>query len=414
MKLATLFIFIASFGFTQTSTPKIESINQRIDSLDEVKAELLAELEGLKLNWIQNELDRVGVPKSNFSDSIIEHSAYRLSYNEAHEQANWVMHIILPEIASGNISRSNNFREDPLVLTGTSVEKDYYLKTENADGDYDYDGFGYDRGHLAPSADFRWSEKALSESFFYSNMSPQLGDFNRKKWAELENRMREYVTDKNTYLVIVTAPILTNDLPKIERGVNKVSIPNYFVKVALDVKNQQGVGFVLPHKEISEPLDYYAVSIDSVEKLLGYDLFPGLEDGMETTIEQKTDYVNWAPNDQKGDQLALELSILPKKAVNTRRVNGLINDNKKHTVCGTVVSTKKHKKGHVFINLDKKFPNQVFSVTIFESSVKNFDYEPEVYLLNQQVCFTGNIGEFNRVPNMIIEDGNQVELLIEK
>jgi endonuclease G len=49
---------------------------------------------------------------------------------------------------------------------------------------------GWDRGYLAPSADFRWSEKALSESYFYSNMSPQLDDFNREGWAELEGLLR--------------------------------------------------------------------------------------------------------------------------------------------------------------------------------------------------------------------------------
>ncbi len=414
MKLATLFIFIASIGFAQTSTPQIESINQRIDSLDQQKSKLLGELEELKLHWIQEELDRVGVPSSNSSESIIEHSAYRLSYNEEHEQANWVMHIILPEIATGNASRSNDFREDPLVLTGTSIEKDYFLKTKNSEGKFDYDGFGYDRGHLAPSADFRWSEKALSESYFYSNMSPQMGDFNRLKWAELENWMREYVLENNTHLIIVTAPVLTGDLAKIERGVNKVSIPNYFVKVALDVKNQRGIGFVLPHQKIKEPLESYAVSIDSVEKLLGYDFFSRLEDPQEIAIEKEMDFASWIPKDQQGDLLALDLATLPKNAVNTRRVNGLMNDNKKHIVCGTVVSTKKHKKGHVFIDLDKKFPNQVFSVTIFESSVKNFDYQPELFLLNEKVCFTGNIGEYNGVPNMIIEHSKQVELLENK
>ena len=91
----------------------------------------------------------------------------------------------------------------------------------------------------------------------------------------------------------------------------------------------------------------------------------------------------------------------------------IINDSKKHTVCGKVVSTKKHNKGHVFINLDKKFPNQVFSVSIFESSIRNFDYEPEVYLLEQQVCFTGRIGEYNNTANMIIENSKQVKLLKE-
>ena len=413
MKLITLFLALSSLSFGQIETPDIKLINERIDSLNNVKAALISELETLKLNWIQDQIEKIGVPNSDNNEQIISHSAFSLSYNEDHEQANWVMHIILPETTNGNASRSNDFREDPLVTTGTAIEKDYFLKEKKEDGKYEYDGFGYDRGHLAPSADFKWSEKALSESYFYSNMTPQLGDFNRLKWAELENWMREYVAKNNTSLIIVTAPILTDDLPKIERGINKISIPNHFVKVALDVKNQKGIGFVLPHEKIQNPLESYAVSIDSVEQLLGYDLFSKLDDKLENTVEAQVDYQDWLPDGQKSDLVYISADRLPKNAVNTTRVNGLINSSRTQTVCGNVVSTKKHKKGHVFIDLDKKFPNQVFSLTIFETSIKNFDYEPEVYLLNQEVCFTGKVGEYNKTPNMIIEHSKQVKLLEE-
>ncbi len=413
MKLITLFLVLSSFCYGQVETPEINAINQRIDSIDNAKRALIAKIETLKLNWIQDQIETIGVPKTDYEEQIISHLAYSLSYNEDHEQANWVMHIVLPDIVNGNASRSNDFREDPLVISGTSFEKDFFLKEKKADGTYKYDGFGYDRGHLAPSADFRWSQKALSESYFYSNMSPQLGDFNRLKWAELESWMREYVVKNNTSLIIVTAPILNDDLPKVERGINRVSIPNYFVKAALDVENRTGIGFVLPHEKIKNPLESYAVSIDSVEQLLGYDLFSKLDDKLENAIESQVDYQIWLPNDQKNDVVYISTDKLPKNAVNTTRVNGLINSSKRQTVCGKVVSTKKHKKGHVFIDLDKKFPNQVFSLTIFESSIKNFDYEPEVYLLNQKVCFTGNIGEYNNTPNMIIEYGKQVKLLEE-
>lgn len=413
MKLIFLLLAFTSFCFGQIETPEINTINKRIESLDEEKKALVAEIETLKLNWIQNEIERVGVPTTGNNEPSISHSAYSLSYNENHEQANWVMHILLPEIADGNASRSNDFREDPLVTTGTSFEKDYFLKEKKADGTYKYDGFGYDRGHLAPSADFRWSKKALSESYFYSNMSPQLADFNRLKWAELENWMRDYVTKHNTSLIIVTAPVLNDELQKIERGVNKISIPKHFVKVALDLENKRAIGFILPNEKIENQLESFAVSIDSVESVLGYDLFSKLDDQLENSIESQSDYELWLPEAQKGDVVFISLDQLPKNAVNTTRVKGLINSSRTQTVCGNVVSTKKHSKGHVFVNLDKKFPNQVFSVSIFQSSIKNFDYEPEVYLLNQKVCFTGKVTEFKGTPNMIIEYGKQVKLLEE-
>ena len=109
-----------------------------------------------------------------------------LVYSEEHEQAKWVAHIISPDIITGNVSRTNDFRPDPHVSTGSTVEEDYFLKYLQPDSSYKYDGYGFDRGHLAPSADFRWSTTALSESYFYSNMSPQRPEFNRGTWAELE------------------------------------------------------------------------------------------------------------------------------------------------------------------------------------------------------------------------------------
>ena len=413
MKLILLFFVIGSFCFGQIETPEINEIERKINALEESKAILKAELEAAKLNWIQHQIKKIGIPSTDNTEEVIDHLAFSLSYNEQHEQANWVMHVILPAISDGNATRSNDFREDPLVISGTSLEQDYFLKEEKPDGKYKYDGFGYDRGHLAPSADFRWSEQALSESYFYSNMSPQIGDFNRLKWAELENWMREYVTKNNTSLAIVTAPILSNDLAKIERGINKVSIPKSFVKVALDIENNRGIGFILPHEKIERPLEYFAVSIDSVESTMGYDLFSNLNDSLENKIEAETPYLEWLPESQKDDILAISLTNLPKGAVNTQRVNGIMNDGRKHIVCGNVVSTKKHKKGHVFINLDKKFPNQVFSLSIFESNIKNFDYEPEIYLINKQVCFKGEIGEYGNTPNMILEHSKQIKLLEE-
>lgn len=413
MKTIFFLLISSSFCFGQSETPEISSIQNELNSIHEQKNKLLEQLEVLKLKWIQDEINKIGAPKNDSNEEIINHSAYQFSYNEEHEQANWVMHMILPDIETGNHSRSNDFRIDDKVKTGSSQESDYFLKTLRKDSTYEYDGFGYDRGHLAPSADFRWSKKALSESYYYSNMSPQMGDFNRLKWAELENWLREYVTTNETSLFVVTAPKLSKDLKKIKRSTNGVSIPDYFVKVALDVKNKKGIGFILPHQKISSPIENYAVSIDSVEQFLGYNLFSNLKENIQQEVESNSEYTPWLPESEKGDVKAISISRLPKNAINTLSARTKMSDGKKHTVCGKVVSSKKHKKGHVFINLDKKFPNQIFSVSIFESSIKNFDYEPEVYLINKEVCFTAKIGNYKGTTSMMIDNGKQVKLLNE-
>lgn len=397
----------------QIVDPEVQGLEKKLDALDEEKIVIRSELDLLKLSWIRKEMKAVGLPVSELTGQIVEHAAMILSYNEAHEQANWVEHIILPAITAGSVSRTNNFRGDPLIESGTAVEADYFLKTMKVDSTFAYDGFGYDRGHMAPSADFKWSKIALSESYFYSNMSPQVGDFNRLKWAELEGWLRGYVEANGTHLIIVTAPVLQDDLAVIERVVNKISIPKYYIKVALDLTNDRGIGFVMPNEKLPLPIEAYAVTIDSVERLLGYDLFSNLDDKLENAIESSVDIGSWQDAREKGDVLAIDKSKLPKKAINTYAVTKIVDLSKRYTVCGTVVSAKKHNKGHVFLNLDKKFPNQIFSVTIFESSIKNFRYEPENYLINQQVCVTGEIGDYKGTPSMVIEHDKQVKLLNE-
>ncbi|HMJ47243.1 MAG TPA: DNA/RNA non-specific endonuclease, partial [Ferruginibacter sp.] len=163
---------------------RINAAKAQLTAMDKQRLSVIEQLENLKLERIRGKLKEIGLPTAMPGEQVIEHSAYILSYSEEHEQARWVTHMIIPDIIHGVVFRTNDFRPDPLVKTGSAVEEDYFLKKLKPDSTYLYDGFGYDRGHLAPSADFRWSAKALSESYYYSNMSPQLADFNRGSWGD--------------------------------------------------------------------------------------------------------------------------------------------------------------------------------------------------------------------------------------
>lgn len=148
----------------------------------------------------------------------------------------------------------------------------------------DYKGSRYDKGHLAPAADMAWDSTAMCESFYMSNMSPQLPAFNRGIWKRLEDQVRDWAIE-NQEIWIVTGPVLRDDLPTI--GTNHVSVPEYFYKVIIDIKEPdfKGIGFILPNKGSKEPLTAFAVTIDSVEALTGLDFFPGLPDSLEKLIE---------------------------------------------------------------------------------------------------------------------------------
>jgi endonuclease G len=211
------------------------------------------------------------IPKTNPRDKIITHTGYSLLYNEKHEQASWVAYDLTKEETNKLYERTNKFIIDPKVRKGSA-------------NDRDYEGSGYDRGHLAPASDMGWSSTTMAESFYYSNMSPQTPSFNRGIWKKLEELVRSWAIENNSVYVI-TGPVLTDDLETI--GPNEVSIPNYYYKVILDYSepNIKGIGFILPNTGSKEPLQTYAVSIDSVEKVTGINFFPLLEDDQEELIE---------------------------------------------------------------------------------------------------------------------------------
>ena len=392
---------ISISSFSQTETEKeIMFISAKIDSIDLQKGELLDQLEELKLNKIQDDLSAIGNPICSEKIEIIYHNAMILGYNEKHEQAQWVSHIVLPDVEEGNVSRTNNFRKDELVTSGTASKADYWYS-------------GYDRGHLAPSADFRWSKTALSESYFYSNMAPQLPELNREKWAELENAIREYVIENKIQVYAVTGGILNDSLPRmLNKGrENEVSIPAFFYKVILDNYNHRGIGFVMPNGNCNYPIMSYAISIDSVEALTGINFFSKIIDADLT--EQKIDIDIWQSGTKKGDLTPLNPTTLKKGMINS--VQAKYNIGTKSTVCGTVVSARySEKSGATFLNLDKKFPNQIFSATIWKDNRANFSYMPEVELKDKKVCITGKIESKNEMPTINISNEKSIKIITEE
>jgi len=222
----------------------------------------------------------IGLPYSTQTDQIISHIAYTLKYSEKHEQASWVAYTLKSSHTSGNVGRSNDFREDYKVSTESSSLSDYK-------------GSGYDRGHLAPAGDMKWSSTAMSESFYMSNMSPQKPGFNRGIWKKLESNVRNWASD-NGEIYVVTGPILTGSYSSI--GSNQVSIPDYYYKVILDYKEPEikGIGFILPHQKSSSSLQSFAVTIDEVERRTGIDFYHALPDGIEEQTESTIDINKWS------------------------------------------------------------------------------------------------------------------------
>jgi len=224
----------------------------------------------------QSELS-LEIPLVLKGEKIIHHAGYSFVYSEEHEQAKWIAYVLNNKELDGTFGRSDNFREDPSVSSGSASNLDYAKS-------------GYDRGHLAPAADMKWSEKAMSESFYYSNMSPQLPAFNRGIWKKLEEKVRDWALE-NDSILIVTGPILSSKNQKklATIGPNSVSVPEYYYKAILDFKKDKSksIAFILPNKGSKMPLKSFVVTIDSLEKLSKIDFFYKLDNKIENNLESK-------------------------------------------------------------------------------------------------------------------------------
>ncbi len=206
-----------------------------------------------------------GYPADNLNDTLLRYTGFTISYNEDNEQPAWVAYILTrSEVQSGNEVRSENFRPDKNISTGSATLKDY-------------SGSGYDRGHMAPAADMKWSTVAMSESFLLSNMSPQEQGFNRGIWSRLEARVRDWAV-KNDSILVITGPVLKGINKFI--GENHVGVPYYFFKVIADISapSYKVIAFLLQNQISSSDIMQYAVTVDSVERITGYDFFPSMQD----------------------------------------------------------------------------------------------------------------------------------------
>ncbi len=207
---------------------------------------------------------------------------YSVCYRESYEQAEWAAYCLEKEELVKNATRGNNFRADPEIITGSATPADYKKS-------------GYDRGHLAPAADFSFSEEAMSESFFMSNMSPQAPGLNREIWQYLEGQVREWAASYGK-VYVVTGPVLEKPAENYESiGENQVSVPEFYYKVLLSPSGNsaKALGFIIPNRKCEETFWDFAVSVDEVEKRTGLDFFSLLEDTVEDEIEKSKDISLW-------------------------------------------------------------------------------------------------------------------------
>lgn len=218
-------------------------------------------------------------PKSK-KGVLVQHKYYSLSYVQKYKNAEWVAYKLVDTMLDGSAKRKDNFCVDPMVLTGTAGPNDYPSKE-------------YDRGHLCPAEDMSFSQEAMDSTFYMSNMSPQMGSFNRGIWKKLEMKVRKWAK-KYKEIFVVSGPVLKEGLQRI--GPKKdISTPMEFYKIILVYQDtvKKMIGFILPHRKINTALENFAVPVDSIEKVTKIDFFPDLPNKIEKQLEKSVVLTGW-------------------------------------------------------------------------------------------------------------------------
>ncbi len=215
-------------------------------------------------------------------EQVICYTGHTVSYNVDYKLSNWVAwELTAQEAKSKENERSNKFIPDPTLKGQTALNEDYSRT-------------GYDKGHMLPAGDVKWSAKAMRESFYYSNICPQIPGLNRGLWKDLEEQCRLWVKESGT-LMIITGPVLDDNLKRL--GKNRVAIPRRFYKVIATISNNtyEGIAFIMENKDYGRTtLKEVALPIDSVEAITGIDFFPTLPDQQENEMEAKINWSCWS------------------------------------------------------------------------------------------------------------------------
>lgn len=203
-------------------------------------------------------------------------------------------------LCRGNMYGNGN-RVDDWGIMDPNIPADKQLYMKNS-----YQG-SYDRGHMLPSASRLGSNDDNRQTFYPTNMTPQISGLNQQKWARIEGKVRDWAEGCDT-LYVVTGAVLQ------KAGGNEavsytycksdsskdVAIPNYYYKALLQYRNNNGaksyqaLAIWLPHTPASgNPKKEDVITIDQLEEYTGLDFFPNLDQQIQESVEGEIDYRFW-------------------------------------------------------------------------------------------------------------------------
>lgn len=209
-----------------------------------------------------------------------------IAYQNFNVDFNPDLHI--PNYVAWELTREETYGEEP---RGKFI-KDYTV--DGCPSSKDYTNSGYDRGHMAPAADMKFHKEAMKECFYMTNICPQAKSLNSGAWKKLEEKCRIWA-QADSAIIIICGPILT---PKPNEFIGEigVAVPKAFFKVICSpyATPPRAIGFIMNNGKVEGGLQAAAVSVDSVEKLTGYDFFAPMPDEIENAMEAECRFHFWS------------------------------------------------------------------------------------------------------------------------
>lgn len=216
------------------------------------------------------------------SGQFIEHEGYSLLFDPKTLCPRWVAWELTAEETRGRVSREGvNFKADESVPKACQVEM------------WDYNGGQYGRGHMCPAGDMKWSQGAMHDCHYMTNICPQTAELNKTWWEHLERACRQWARQEGS-IWIMCGPVFS-DSPRRFGKKHKVAVPKGFYKVVLSQKEgrEKALGFYYTNDDAPQPMEDAVRSVDEIEQITGIDFFSALPDDKEDRLEAMTDLRAW-------------------------------------------------------------------------------------------------------------------------
>lgn len=193
----------------------------------------------------------------------------------------WVAYPLNKGLLSGSSGRTNNWGFDPKVPA-------QYQQTLNKG----YTGGSYGRGHQIPSAD-RQTYESNSQTFYFTNMTPQKGELNAEQWASLEGRVRTWANQSDTLYVVTGADFRNSSNYASDNVGKRIPVPTGYFKALLSYKKSSskysGIAFYYEHRRYTNNIMDQSMTIDKLEEKLGIDFFVNLPNVAGQTAADKAE-----------------------------------------------------------------------------------------------------------------------------